>query len=63
MTQEVEVTITLEVDCSQSKQDIQNYINEMEQTHTRVASTANRMLFPMFKIKGIKEEAEIYGNE
>jgi hypothetical protein len=63
MTQEVQVILTMEVDCSQSKEDIKNFIIEMEQTYTRTASTINRMLYPKIEIKQIKEEAEIYGNE
>lgn len=63
MTQEVQVILTMEVDCSQSKEDIKNFIIEMEQTYTRTASTINRMLYPKIEIKHIKEEAEIYGNE
>lgn len=63
MTQEVQVILTMEVDCSQSKEDIKNFIIEMEQTYTRTASTINRMLYPKIEIKQIKEEAEIYGNK
>ena len=62
MKQEIEVKFTLEVDCSQSKEQIKQYILDMEQNNTKLSSTYNRLLYSdIFDIQ-IKEEAEIYNN-
>ena len=44
MTQEVQVILTLEVDVTQSKQDIENFIKELINNHTFYSSTYNRMI-------------------
>ena len=54
MTQEVEVTITLEVDNFLSKKDLKDYIGYIFDGHLYVTLT---------QVKSIKEEAELYGNE
>lgn len=54
MTQEVEVTITLEVPTDQTKYFIENYIKYLFERYS---------LLELRKIKSIKEEAELYGNE
>ena len=45
MTQEVQVILTLEVDVTQSKQDIENFIKELINNHTFYSSTYNRMIY------------------
>ena len=63
MKQEVQVTLTLEVDITQSKSDIENFIKELINTHTFNSSTYNRMVYDFHHKFEIKEEAEIYKNE
>lgn len=63
MTQEVQVTITLEVDASKSKEDIKAFVLDMEQTYTRTVSNRNRWEFSKLTVTDIKEESEIYGTE
>jgi len=63
MTQEVQVTLTLEVDVTQQKEDIDNFIKELINTHTFYSSTYNRMVFDFHKDFIIKEEREIYETE
>lgn len=63
MTQEVQVTLTLEVDVTQSKSDIEKFIKDLINTHTRRSSTYNRMVFDFHEEIIVKEEAEIYNNE
>ena len=63
MTQEVQVVLTLEVDVTQSKQDIENFIKELINNHTFYSSTYNRMIYDFHHKFEIKEEAEIYKNE
>lgn len=60
MTQEVQVILTLEVDVTQQKGDIENFIKELINTHTFHSSTYNRMVFDFCDKIEIKEEAEIY---
>lgn len=60
MTQEVQVTLTLEVDATQQKGDIENFIKELINTHTFHSSTYNRMVFDFHDKIEIKEESEIY---
>ena len=62
MKQEVQVTLTLEVDVTQSKSDIRDFIEDMINTHTMQSSTHNRMLYFIQDNFEIKEEAEIYKN-
>lgn len=63
MTQEVQVILTLEVNVTQSKGDIQNFIQELIDIHTRHSSTYNRVTFNFKEDFIIREEAKIYGNE
>ena len=63
MKQEVQVTLTLEVDVTQSKSDIENFIKELINTHTFNSSTYNRMVYDFHHKFEVKEEAEIYKNE
>ena len=62
MKQEVQVTLTLEVDVTQSKSDIENFIKELINTHTFNSSTYNRMVYDFHHKFEVKEEAEIYKN-
>jgi hypothetical protein len=62
MTQEVQVTLTIEVDAEKTKKDIEKYFQDMELIYTRTVSQSNRMEFSEFISIKIKEEAEIYGN-
>jgi hypothetical protein len=62
-TQEVQITLTLEVDLSKSKEDIKKFFYDMEQTYTQTVSTRNRWEFPKITLIDVKEEAEIYGLE
>lgn len=63
MTQEVQVTLTLEVDVTQQKEDIVNFIKDLINTHTLHSSTYNRMVFDFHTKFDVKEEAEIYNND
>lgn len=63
MTQEVQVILTLEVDVTQSKTDIQDFIQSLIDMHTRRSSAYNRMVFDFHEEIVVKEEAEIYGTE
>jgi uncharacterized coiled-coil DUF342 family protein len=63
MNQEVQIILTMEVDTSKSKKDIQDFFNDMEQTYTRTVSMKNRMEFLKIEVSEIKEEAEIYETE
>jgi hypothetical protein len=60
MNQEVQIILTMEVDASKSKKDIQDFFNDMEQTYTRTVSMKNRMEFLKIEVSSIKEESEIY---
>lgn len=62
-TQEVQITLTLEVDLSKSKEDIKKFFYNMEQTYTQTVSARNRWEFPSIIIVDVKEEAEIYKTE
>jgi hypothetical protein len=62
MTQEVQVILTLEVDVTQQKEDIHQFIMELIRTHTFHSTTYNRMVFDFRTDFEIKEEAEIYNN-
>lgn len=55
MTQEVQVTLTLEVDITRQKQDIEDFVEKL-------TNKANNKHFTFVKFE-VKEEAEIYGNE
>lgn len=63
MTQEVQVTLTLEVDVTQSKSDINNFIMELIRKHTFSSSFYNRTVFDFKLAFDIKEEKEIYNLE
>lgn len=63
MKQEVQVTLTLEVDTEVSKQGIKTYFLQMEMSHIQVSSQKNRMAFGNISIIDIKEEAEMYCND
>ena len=63
MTQEVQVTLTLEVDVTQEKGDIEKFIKELINTHTFHSSAYNRMVFDFIDNIEIKEEAEIYSSD
>ena len=63
MTQEVQVILTLEVDVTQSKSDIENFIKELINTHTFNSSTYNRTVYDFHHKFEVKEEAEIYKND
>ena len=54
MTQEVEVTLTLEVDAYVSNNDLKDYIEYLFKRHSLVT---------LVNVKSIKEEAELYGNK
>jgi hypothetical protein len=60
MTQEVQITLILEVDATKSKEDIKKFFIDMEQTYTRTVSARNRWEFPKLLLVDIKEEFEIY---
>ena len=60
MTQEVQVILTLEVDVTQTKTDIHNFIMELIRIHTFHSTTYNRMMFDFHTKFKIKEESEIY---
>lgn len=62
MTQEVQVTLTLEVDVTQQKTDIEQFVRDLINTHTFHSSSYNRMVFDFIDIIEIKEESEIYDN-
>lgn len=63
MTQEVKVTLQLEVDCTQQKGDIEEFIKDLINTHTFHSNSYNRMVFPSIKIIEIQEEKELYSTE
>ena len=63
MTQEVQVTLTLEVDITQQKEDIEKFIRGLITSHIYLSSTYNRMVFNFMDSIIIKEESEIYQNE
>lgn len=63
MTQEIQVILTLEVDTTQQKRDIENFIRDLINTHTFKSSTYNRMVFDFHNDFIIKEEREIYNND
>ena len=60
MTQEVEVVLTMLVDASYSKEDIKRFMEDMEQTYTRTASSRNRWEVTKIVVASVKEESEIY---
>ena len=62
MTQEVQVTLTLEVDTTLSKEDIKKELKRLINLGTLQSTTYQRMLIPIIKIEEVKEEAEIYNN-
>ncbi len=62
MTQEVQVTLTLEVDTTLSKADIKNEITKIINFATLHSNSYDRMLISMINITEIKEEAELYNN-
>lgn len=65
MMQEVAVNITLSVNASQSKEQIQNYVKHVfdtyaeEQTKEGIADD----VFQFIEIESVREEAELYGND
>ena len=63
MKQEVQVTLTLEVDVTQSKEDIKKELKRLINLGTLQSTTYQRMLIPIIKIEEVKEEAEIYNNK
>jgi hypothetical protein len=63
MTQEVQVTLTLEVDVTQSKTDIQDFIQGLINTHYKKSSAYNKSVFDFHEEIVVKEEAEIYKTE
>lgn len=60
MTQEVQVTLTLEVDVTQSKEDIIAFVKDLINTHTLHSSTYNRMTYDFHSEFTVKEEREVY---
>ena len=62
MKQEVQVTLTLEVDTTLSKEDIKKELKRLINLGTLQSTTYQRMLIPIIKIEEVKEEAEIYNN-
>ena len=62
MTQEVQVTLTLEVDTTLSKEEIKKELKRLINLGTLQSTTYQRMLIHRIKITEIKEEAEIYKN-
>ena len=63
MSQEVEVTLTLEVDVSKDKIDIEYYIRNLIDFATLHDTTYNRMIYKSINVKDVKEESEIYQNK
>ena len=63
MKQEVQVTLTLEVDVTQSKEDIKKELKRLINLGTLQSTTYQRMLIHRIKIEEVKEEAEIYNNK
>jgi len=63
MKQEVQVTLTLEVDVTQSKGEIEQFVKELIQTHAFHSTTYDRMIYDISLDFEIKEEAEIYNNK
>lgn len=63
MTQEVQIVLTLTVDASKTKKEIEDFFWDMEQTYTSTVSARNRWEFPKIELVEVKEEAEIYQNK
>ena len=63
MKQEVQIILTLEVDCDKSKEDIKKFFYDMEETYTRTVSDRNRWEFSKITLIDVKEESEIYNSE
>lgn len=63
MIQEIQVTLTLKVDVTQQKSDIEKFIKDLINMHTFKSTTYNRMIFNFCDKIIIKEEKEIYINE
>jgi hypothetical protein len=63
MMQEVEVTLTLTVEASKSKEQIKRFVEDMADTYSAFGPPNNRFEFPKVEVKGIREEAEIYNNK
>lgn len=60
MTQEVQVTLTLEVDVTVDKIDIEYYLGNLINFATLHDTIHNRMLYKSIKVTEIKEENELY---
>lgn len=60
MIQEVQITLTLGVDATQSKTEIESFIRDLINTHTFHSTTYNRMMFDIYPNIEIKEEEELY---
>ena len=63
MTQEVQVTISLEVDASKSKEDIKAFILDMVDSYENYGSRNVHIQVTKSEITDIKEESEIYDAE
>lgn len=62
-TQEVRVTLTLEVDADQSKDDIIAFIKKAIDNRSRQHFIESKPRCNFIKIDKIEEESEIYDNE
>jgi hypothetical protein len=60
MKQEVQIVLTLEVDTTETKEQIERFMSDVINTHTFHSSTHNRMVYSKLEITSIKEESEIY---
>lgn len=63
MKQEVQITLTLEVDADKSKEDIKRFFWDMENAYTQTVSAKNRTEFSKITLIDVKEESDIYDNE
>lgn len=60
--QEVEITLTLNVVASKSKEEIKSFIEDLINEQALRSSSKNRWEYPLLEVKSIREEAEIYGD-
>ena len=63
MTQEIRVTLTLEVDASQSKEDVTSFVTNAISKRAIQHRIEGKPYYSLARIDKIEEEAEIYGNK
>lgn len=63
MTQEVRVTLTLEVDASQTKDDIFSFLKKAIEHRCVQHTIENKPSYSLTEIENIEEESEIYDTE